>query len=382
MARLDKWKEPRRTRVFSIPSSDPDVEAFQKLQWQKLEATGNVKLPSVLDMITIAKELVFDVEDGQPLFYFILPLVDLERFEIEIANLLKEKPDLKRSETEAANDTRKTLAWAAMADVPVYPNTEEVAPELARHYRELVAHGFSINVRGKPRKYKVAQFLAKDVAGIEDVLNLDLTGTHSAAELALVRRVVMEELQKRDEAGRLLASLRLAINDLGEQLHETKANEHNLQRTLTSNPILFGVEYARVIPKHRLGAEYEMDYALERRSGMIDIVEIEASTHTLFTKRGDPTKHLVHAEQQVLDWLAWLDRHGGYAREKLPGLTRPRGYVVIGRAVGLSPRNVERLRLRNATFRDTLQILTYDDLLEGARNLLHILERSAMATDA
>ena len=62
-----------------------------------------------------------------------------------------------------------------------------------------------------------------------------------------------------------------------------------------------------------------MDYALERRSGLVDLVEIEASHHFLFTLRGNPRQHLIHAEQQVLDWLHWIEAHGAYARERLGG---------------------------------------------------------------
>ena len=57
--------------------------------------------------------------------------------------------------------------------------------------------------------------------------------------------------------------------------------------------MLFGPDYVRIIPNHRLGAEYEMYYALERHSGLFDLVEIEASTLALFTRGGDPSSHLV-----------------------------------------------------------------------------------------
>ncbi|MCB8980031.1 MAG: hypothetical protein H6657_21685 [Ardenticatenaceae bacterium] len=61
-----------------------------------------------------------------------------------------------------------------------------------------------------------------------------------------------------------------------------------MQRCLTDNPILFGLDYQLVIPKQALGSEYEMDYALVRWNGQIDLVEIEASTHKLFTKKIKP----------------------------------------------------------------------------------------------
>jgi hypothetical protein len=128
-----------------------------------------------------------------------------------------------------------------------------------------------------------------------------------------------------------------------------------------------------VIPKHRLGSEFEMDYALERTSGLIDLVEIEASNHALFTKAGNPSEQLVHAEQQVLDWLDWIEKHGEYARTKFPGLLSPVGYVVIGRSASLSVADRARLTRRNLMFQGTLVILTYDDLLARAQALLNWL---------
>lgn len=196
----------------------------------------------------------------------------------------------------------------------------------------------------------------------------------------MVKQTILTEIHKRDEAGRILTSLRLAIGELEELLSAKERNENVLQRCLTENPILFGTDYSRVIPKHKLGGEYEMDYALERVSGVIDLVEIEASTHALFTKAGDPRKELVHAEQQVLDWLDWIERHGEYARDQLPGLMRPSGYIIIGRNIDLSKEDRERLNRRNNTLRDAFQILTYDDLLDRAKTLLGILEGRASST--
>jgi hypothetical protein len=109
-------------------------------------------------------------------------------------------------------------------------------------------------------------------------------------------------------------------------------------------------------------------------SGIYDLVEIEASCHNLFTKGGNPTKELVHAEQQILDWLAWVEKHSAYAREHLPTIQEPIGFVVIGRRLTLSERDQNRLARRNIAFRGTFQILTYDDLLDRAKNLLSLLQ--------
>ncbi|HYN22799.1 MAG TPA: Shedu anti-phage system protein SduA domain-containing protein, partial [Thermoanaerobaculia bacterium] len=188
------------------------------------------------------------------------------------------------------------------------------------------------------------------------------------------REAALREIARINQAARILAQVERAVSELSSALVATRANERSLQRCLERNPILFGAEYVRIIPKHRLGSEYEMDFALERLDGLVDLVEIEASTRPLFTKAGDPSKYLVHAEQQALDWLEWVEHNSPYAREKLPGLATPIAFVVIGRSSSLDAVTAKRLRRRNVELGRRVRIQTYDDLLAGARNLLKMLE--------
>lgn len=284
----------------------------------------------------------------------------------------------KENSDAAKENIKRYLALALMRDVPVYPNNEKLAPVWARFHRDLLLEGFKApDSSGEDVTLILADSPGGNVESLGHFEGMNLTKTLSPAEMHLVRRAVLAEIARRDEAGRILTALRLAIEELGHLLKETQRNENKLQECLTRNSILFGTEYRRVIPKHKLGDEYEMDYALERVSGLVDLVEIEASTHTLFTQAGNPKKKLVHAEQQVLDWLDWIERNNPYARDRLPGLVQPTGYVVIGRSDSLSAKDRERLRRRNIVFRGAFQILTYDDLLDSAKNLLRVLEGHA-----
>ena len=273
-----------------------------------------------------------------------------------------------------SDSIRSTLAAALFAEVPVVPNTEDLAAELARHHRDLMIDGFTApDSSGKPVQLLPTRSPGRKIETIEFMRKLRLSEPHHPAELALLREAVERELERLSTADRMLGALTLAIERLSLLLATEKRNEAELQSCLTESPILFGLEYRRIIPKHRLGAEYEMDYALERVSGLVDLVEIEASTHRLFNKRGDPTKDLVHAEQQVLDWLDWLERNHSYARDGLPGLMRPRGYVIIARSKDLREEEQRKLARRNTTFGEALQVFTYDDVLDRAKNTRELL---------
>lgn len=325
---------------------------------------------SLLSMIEPAKEIIFDKEDSRPVFHIITAAVDLEKLQLNIGPMCTIECDPGHDDAFI----QQILGVANACDVPVYPNTPSLAGELARHHRHVMLNGFYLPVKGEQLLFRLFRSVGEKTGTLQHLTQMDVTELHSASDWVLIREAVLAESAKWEEVGKILGGLQLAIDELTASLETAERNEAKLQGCLTANPILFGVEYRRVLPKHKLGAEYEMDYALERVSGLVDLVEIEASNLALYTQKGNPSQHLVDAEQQVLDWLAWIERHHPYARASLPTISAPIGYVVIGRTADLPEADRERLKRRNATFRGCMEILTYDDLLCKARNLLRVLQ--------
>lgn len=376
--RIDKWKEPES---FSAIFTSPDDEVFELLRRRQAKEENQDNHSSTgissLNVMRAAKELIFDLTDGGAVFHMILYTINAEKLELEISHILDQVIEGDNLD-ELKEDVLSTLALAKILDVPVYPNNEEVAPKLAAYHRDMLIEGFNFKTSdGDEKRYKLTSSPGQLVDSFEFIEDLKPTEMYTPAELYLLQKAATTELSKHEEASRVLATLRLAISELSETLTKTNnRDEHELQRCITRNPILFGLEYKRIIPKHSLGSDYEMDYALERSSGIFDLVEIEASNHKLFTKKGDPARPLTHAEQQVLDWLDWIEKHSPYAREKLPGLLNPIGYIIIGRSSTMTKDDRARLRRRNSIMHDTIRIMTYDDLLERAKNLLSVLEGS------
>ena len=99
------------------------------------------------------------------------------------------------------------------------------------------------------------------------------------------------------------------------------------------------------------------------------VVEIERSTHKLFTKKGILTASLNTAIGQVRDFQAWLSDNIAYAQTKLPKIQRPDGLVIIGRRKDLAPEMERRLDEENFSRRGHIRIVTYDDLLEQAKTV-------------
>jgi len=260
-------------------------------------------------------------------------------------------------------------------EVPIFPNTKQVEKQLAYYYRILLKNGFTApGKNGEEIRLKPTNSKNLEDFKLENITNLDLTKYWSPSDLFLVKEVIKEELSKLNNVQRTLSYLELAISELEKELLSEKRNENRLQKCLTSNPILLGLDYSNVIPKYKLGAEYEVDFALERYSGLIDLMEIESSVLPLFTKTGNPTSHLVHAEQQVIDWIDWVEKNGAYARSKLNGIITPKGFVVIGRESQLDAKTKASLIRRNKAFNGLITILTYDDVLNKAKTLLKIIK--------
>jgi len=369
--RMEMWSKPIYMRAGLTQPDNEEVLSLAKRLWEKYPDPETLSFNALIER---CRELVYDEQEGKPVFHCIAWSINAERLDLELSPLLDILITGGTTE-EQSEEIRNTLAAALMAEVPVYPNTDALASVLAKHTRDLFVEGFTApDGQGERVRLRLVNAPQPQSEILEYFKERSMTRQFSPAEVHLVREAALREIARRDQAARVLAQVELAVSELSSALVATRANERSLQRCLESNSILFGTEYVRIIPKHRLGSEYEMDFALERLDGLVDLVEIEASTRPLFTKAGDPSKYLVHAEQQALDWLEWVEHNSPYAREKLPGLATPIAFVVIGRSSSLDAVTAKRLRRRNVELGRRVRIQTYDDLLGGARNLLKMLE--------
>lgn len=374
--RIEKWKDPVQILTPIGGGTKEQIDRLAKLKHQvSVDGNDKRKKPSISDFIDACKELIYDIQDGQPVFHAIMYTINASQVEIEIAHMFDILIASGKSQKKTEEEILHTLAIATAFEVPVYPNTEELAPELARYHRDMLIHGFTASSeKGGRMHLKLTRSPGEEILESDYIEKLDPTQTYLPADITLIRQAVTKELKRRDSAAQLLAGLEIAIVDLETILSISKRNESKLQNCLTNNPILFGTQYVQILPKHKLGAEYEMDYALVRSSGLVDLMEIEASNLKLYTKSGNPTSYLVHAEQQVFDWLSWIEHNSAYAREGIPGIMSPKGYVIIGRNKSLTSADRDRLIRRNTIFRGQIEILTYEDLLGRAQGLLSHLQ--------
>jgi antiviral defense system Shedu protein SduA len=157
--------------------------------------------------------------------------------------------------------------------------------------------------------------------------------------------------------------------------------EFDMQRFLETHPqlliqLLTAGRGAFVLPKVRLGSEYEADFLIahEASGGLVwCAVELESPRAKVFTKKGDPSAILYHALRQISDWREWLSRNRDYAERprKLQGLgltdidPELPGLIIIGRGSDIDKEAT--LRRRRMARDNKVQIETYDWLLAQAK---------------
>lgn len=149
-------------------------------------------------------------------------------------------------------------------------------------------------------------------------------------------------------------------------LLEQGKTEQEVHEFLEEHPVLLDAGAVEAISKHKLGTEYVTDFVLRQVNGDYILVEIEKSSDRLFTSKGRIHSQLTDALSQVRDFQRWVHDNLAYARTQLPGITRPRGMVVIGRSAELTDEHRRNLDEENFSRRGHVEILTYDDLLERA----------------
>ncbi len=358
MSRLDKWKEEQRVLTMLVGENEELAKQIHSVRCNDADSPSL----SEFDIIKSAKELIYSNVNGKRTIHIISYVFDLKRGEISLGHVL----DSELSE-DCEDDFLSTLAIAALEEVPVYANTPECEEELADFHRKMIESGFDV----QGTKYRLTARQSDEFKDAKKLISsIDSSKYYSPSDISIIRKTIKDELSNLEHADRLLFSLQLALDELLALLGTEKRNENAIQSHLSQNPILFGLEYRKVIPKHRLGAEYETDYALEKYDGTYEVVELESSNLQIYTKAGNPSSHLVHAEQQVLDWLDWIEKNNPYARNSLNGLYSPSGFIVIGSRESLSESDLSRLRRRNIFFSGKIKIMTYEDLYDRGLDIL------------
>lgn len=179
----------------------------------------------------------------------------------------------------------------------------------------------------------------------------------------------LHELDPRAETRRQYGLL------LREFEHLLNGPEEPLHQFLRQHPELISPTSDKQWSKVPFGAT-KSDFVFREPHNDYELVELEAPARQLFRQDGQQHADLTHAVDQTIDWVRYIEDNKRTVEDEL-GLSgisiNPRRLIVIGRSKSLTEENRRKLTaLLNG--QPKLRILTYDDLLAGARaNLERVL---------
>lgn len=163
--------------------------------------------------------------------------------------------------------------------------------------------------------------------------------------------------------------------DAFEALIAQDESEEVYQRFLMENPVLIDPLASEILAKQKLGIEFVTDFVVRKLDNEYVLVEIERPQDALFTSSHDFTSRFTHAIGQIIDFQEWVDQHGEYARSLMPGLSSPKGLLLMGRRSQISDRQALKLK-RYSLGLSAVDILTYDDLLARAKDFYRNIHRN------
>ena len=139
-------------------------------------------------------------------------------------------------------------------------------------------------------------------------------------------------------------------------------NEEILQKFLNNNPILFRQFPAkRIFSKPSILTFFDADFAILTPQMELILIEIEKKTMPLLKRNGDQAAPLIHAIDQVGNWIYTFEEHRlaclvvmKIAREEVATV---RGVVIAGRDQGHNPDHLRRLKGR--FYNSRISLLTF-----------------------
>ena len=307
----------------------------------------------------------------------------------ELANL--GNPNELRRAISQHLDIENVAAWIAeqperrrqlleVLDLTAFSHDSTAAVDAERDAMERAQQALdSLNAVGDLSTAQITQLIDfttkltsdKNRADLLRGVTLDETGRRLAA------LIVHERTQDR------IADARHALDEYDALLRGEGATETQMQHFLSSNPLIFGLQYANIRPQVE-GPSGTMDFLLERLDGYNDLVELKgpgeklviAPTHQPGTKLPSPHRYrlsnaLGQALAQALAYRERLTRHPGTS-EEVHGISNPRHprlIIVLGRTEDLGQHKKDVLLELNRSLHRT-EIIGYDALALRARTTL------------
>jgi hypothetical protein len=165
-------------------------------------------------------------------------------------------------------------------------------------------------------------------------------------------------------------------------LQNPATTERQLQNFFVRHPVALDAYGLKLVSEVALGRRYRIDLVVQHglMHEQVQLIELESPSAQIFTKSGRLRAKVVHACQQIDDWLRWWRENPGSVPSPFDSSISPEGLVVVGRKPSLDEDAISRLIHLNSTRR--IKVVTYDDLLDRIEYLIRSLMENPRGGDA
>lgn len=178
-----------------------------------------------------------------------------------------------------------------------------------------------------------------------------------------------------------IQKMELAVARLESILYGDFENEVDIQKFLKENIWMFGNDYVHIVEHGKINARNILDMIPQDYESYIDIIEVKLPTEKLFHfdeshKNYYCSSKLTKATAQTQNYIYELEgisQSEEYQHNNNCKIVRPKGIILFGSEAPLNEDEKRYLRILNSSYHN-MQIITYRQLLEKAKNTLAILK--------
>ena len=176
---------------------------------------------------------------------------------------------------------------------------------------------------------------------------------------------------------------RQAIVELEEIVKGKHGNEVSIQKFLKRNLWLFGNEYTTFVEEEKINSKNILDGIPKTFENFIDVIEVKLPEvelfrydqhHNNYYSSSDLTKAIAQTQNYIFE-LENMTSNNEYQENNNCKIIKPRGIILIGTKKDLNEKETEYLRILNSSYHN-LYIITYQQLLEKAKNILSLSQKN------
>jgi len=204
---------------------------------------------------------------------------------------------------------------------------------------------------------------------------------HQVITEAEFAELIKANIKSTDDFHKLISIQRmeLSIERLGQIISGDYKNEVEIQAFLKDNVWMFGNDYIYVVENGKINAQNILDMIPQDFESYIDIIEVKLPTEKLFNfdtshnnyySSAPLTKSIAQTQNYIFE-LEKKTTDEKYQFENRLKIIRPKGIILFGSQEPLVDEERQYLRILNSSYHN-IQIITYQQLLEKAKNTLSI----------